>query len=130
MFMCDVTKTPRYARNFVNSECSPYVNLQIVTFSFRFNGKNDNVVLEYCINSAQTKNKMTMHYILQHRHIFIRVKAFILMLIPGGVQLPIISTCFVWRPVTSINKCGVLTARAHANCHINTWLFCSLIYAF
>ena len=34
---------------------------------------------------------------------------------------------FAWRRVTSINKCGVLTARAHADCHINTWLFSPLI---
>ena len=47
MFMCDVTKTPPYARNFVYSEllfiCKP-ANGDV---SIRFNGKDDNVVLEY-----------------------------------------------------------------------------------
>ena len=75
----------------------------------------------YCINSTQTK-EMMVHYILQPNHIFIRVKVFILMLVPGGLQVLIISTCFAWRPVTSINKSNVLTARAHENCYINTWL--------
>ena len=57
----------------------------------------------YCINSKQTKEIM-VQYILQPCHIFIRVKAFILMLVLGGVQLLIISTCFAWCPVTSINN--------------------------
>ena len=44
-----------------------------------------------------TDEKIMVHYnfILQPSHIFIRVKVFILMLVPGGVQLLIISTCFV-----------------------------------
>ena len=50
----------------------------------------------YCIDSAKTK-EITVHYILQH-HVFIIVKVFILMLV-----LLIISTCFAWRPVTSLN---------------------------
>ena len=86
---------------------------------------NDKIIFDsyYFINSAKTKEIM-VHYILQPRHIFIRVKAFILMLVPGGLQILIISTCFAWRPVSSIIKCGVLTARAHVNRHINKWLFC------
>ena len=42
----------------------------------------------YCINSAQTK-EIFVHFILQH--IFIHVKAFVLMLIQGGIQFLIIS---------------------------------------
>ena len=54
----------------------------------------------YCINSAETKeircrNEINMvHYILQPYHIFIRVKAFVFMLVPGGLQFLITSTCF------------------------------------
>ena len=70
----------------------------------------------YCINSAQTKEIM-VPYILQPHHIFICVKAFILMLVPGGLQ-----HMLCWRQVMSISK-GVLTAHAHMNCHINTQLF-------
>ena len=40
----------------------------------------------YCINSVKTK-KIMVHYILQPRHIFVRVKASILILVPGGLQL-------------------------------------------
>ena len=49
------------------------------------------------------------------------------MLVPGGVQLLIISMCFAGLRVMSINS--VLTACAHVNCHINTLSFSSLIYA-
>ena len=70
-----------------------------------------------------------MHYILEPHHIFIRIKVFILMLVPGGLQLLIISTCFAWRPVTSINKSHVLTTCAHGTAilmhgflFINIWL--------
>ena len=68
---------------------------------------NDKIIFDryYCINSEQAKEIM-VHYNLQFRHIFIRVKAFILMLVPDGFQFLIISTCFQWRPVTSIIKCG------------------------
>ena len=85
---------------------------------------NDKIIFDgyYCINSAQTK-EMVVHYILQPRHIFIRVKAFILMLVSGRVQLLHINMCFVWYPVTSISKSQVLIARAHENCYINAWLF-------
>ena len=82
----------------------------------------------YCINSAETKeircrNERNMvHYILQPHHIFIRVKAFVSMLVPGGLQFLITSTCFAWRQVTSISKSHVLTARARVNCNINAWL--------
>ena len=82
----------------------------------------------YCINSAETieircRNERNMlHYILQPHHIFIRVKAFVFMLVPGGLQFLITSTCFAWRPVTSISKSHVLTARARVNCNINAWL--------
>ena len=62
----------------------------------------------YCINSAQTKEIMP-YYILQPCNIFKRLKAFILMHVPGRVQLLNISMCFVWRPETSISKSHVLT---------------------
>ena len=42
----------------------------------------------YCIKSAETK-EMMVHYILQPRHIFIRVKAFDFMLIPGELHFPL-----------------------------------------
>ena len=61
-------------------------------------------------------------YILQPRHIFMRVKAVILMLVLGGLKLLILSMCFAWRPVTPIIKSHVLTAHAHENCHINAGL--------
>ena len=91
---------------------------------------NDKIVFDryYCINSAEMneirrRNKRNMvHYILQHHHIFIHVKAFVFMLVPGRLQLLITSTCFAWRPVTSISKSHVLTARARVNCNINAWL--------
>ena len=59
-----------------------------------------------CINSAQTK-QIVLRYISQPCHIFI--KAFILMLVPGRAQLLINRLCFACCPVTSINKCGVLS---------------------
>ena len=65
--------------------------------------------LYYCINSEQTKEIMA-HYILQPCHIFIRIKAFILMLVQGRVQLLIISMCFAWCPEMNINNCSVLIA--------------------
>ena len=55
------------------------------------------LVTDYCINSTQTKEMMA-HYILQPRHILIRVKAFIHMLVPGGVQLLNISTLLCMAP--------------------------------
>ena len=75
---------------------------------------NDKIIFDcyYSINSSQTKEMMA-HYILQLHQIFIGVKAFILMLVPGGVQLLNISTCFAWRSVMRISKSHVLTARAH-----------------
>ena len=59
---------------------------------------NDKIIFDryYCINSARTKEIM-VHYILQPHHIFIRVKTFIFMLVPGGLQFLIISTCFALR---------------------------------
>ena len=91
---------------------------------------NDKIIFDryYCINSAEMKeirckNERNMvHYILQPHHIFIRVKALVFMLILGGLQFLIPSTCFAWRPVTSISKSHVLTARARVNCNINAWL--------
>ena len=88
---------------------------------------NDKIIFDcyYCMNSAEKKEIMCrnernmVHYILQPYHIFIRVKAFAFMLIPGGLQFLIISTCFAWRPVTSISKSHVFTARARVNCNIN-----------
>ena len=87
---------------------------------------NDKLIFDhyYCINSSQTKEIM-LHYILQPLHIFIRAKVF--MLVAGGLHLPVISMCFAWGLVTSINKSHVLTARMHQNCFINTTFF-SLIY--
>ena len=84
---------------------------------------NDKIIFDryYCINSAETKEIM-VHYILQPYHIFIRVKAFVFMLVPGGFQFLIISMRFAWRPVTSISKSHVLTACASVNCNINAWL--------
>ena len=81
---------------------------------------NDKIIFDryYCINSAEMKEIMA-HYILQHHHIFIRVKAFVVMLVLGGLQFLIISLCFAWHPVTSISKIHVLTARARVNCNIN-----------
>ena len=69
---------------------------------------NDKMIFDryYCINSAETKEIM-VHYISQPHHIFICVKAFVFMLVPGGLQFLIISTCFAWRPVTSISKSHV-----------------------
>ena len=66
---------------------------------------NDKIIFDcyYCINSAQTKEKME-HYILQPHHIFIYVKVFILMLVPGELQLLIISMCFAWCPVLNGHK--------------------------
>ena len=45
----------------------------------------------YCINSEKSKG-IVVHYFLQPHHIFIRVKAFDFMLIPGGLHFLIIST--------------------------------------
>ena len=91
---------------------------------------NDKIIFDryYCINSAERKgirckNERNMvHYILQPHHIFIRVKTFVFMLDPVGLQFLITSTGFAWRPVTSISKSHVLTARARVNCNINAWL--------
>ena len=71
---------------------------------------NDKIIFDryHCINSAKTKEIM-VHYILQPRHIFIRVKAFILMLIPGDFRFSLLAR-FVWCPVSSIIKCHVLRA--------------------
>ena len=84
---------------------------------------NDKIIFDrcYCINSTETKEIM-VHCILQPHHIFIRVKAFVFMLVPVGLQFLTISTCFAWRPVTSISKSHVLTACARVNCNINAWL--------
>ena len=67
---------------------------------------NDKIIFEryYCINSAETKeircrNERNMvHDIFQPHHIFIRVKVFVFMLVPGGLQFFIISTCFCVAP--------------------------------
>ena len=72
---------------------------------------NDKTIFDryYCINSAQTKDIM-VHYILKPHHIFVRVKPFFFMLVPGRLQLLIISTCFAWCPVTSIGKSHVFNS--------------------
>ena len=60
---------------------------------------NNKIIFDryYCKNTAQTKEIM-VHYILQPHYIFIRVKVFIVMLVPGPLQLLIISTCFCVAP--------------------------------
>ena len=91
---------------------------------------NDKIIFDryYCINSAEAKEircrdeRNMVPYILQPHHIFIRVKALVFMLVQGGLQFLIPNTCFAWRPVTSISKSHVLTARARVNCNINAWL--------
>ena len=96
---------------------------------------NDKIIFNryYCINSAETKeircrNKRNMaYYILQPHHIFIRVKAFVFMLVLGGLQFLITSTCFAWHLVMSISKSHVLTACARVNCNINALSFFLLI---
>ena len=77
---------------------------------------DDKIIFDryYCINSAETKEIM-VDYILEPHHIFICVKAFVFMRVPDGLQFLIISMCFAWRPVASICKSHVLTARAHMN---------------
>ena len=82
---------------------------------------NDKIISDryYCKNSAKTK-EIKVQYILQPNHIFICIKAFKFMLVPGGLQF--ISMCFAWHPVTSISKSHVLTACECMNCNINTWL--------
>ena len=72
---------------------------------------NDKIIFDryFCINSAETKEIMA-NYILKPHHIFIHVKAFLVMLVPCGLQFFIISMCFAWRPVTSISKSPVFTA--------------------
>ena len=62
---------------------------------------NDKIIFDryYCINSAETKKKRCrnernmVHYILQPHHIFIRVKAFVFMLVPGGL----VCACAKWK---------------------------------
>ena len=51
---------------------------------------NDKIIFDsyYCINSAIT----------EPHHVFICVKVFILMLVPGGLQLLIISMFFCMAP--------------------------------
>ena len=91
---------------------------------------NDKIIFDryYCISSAETKeiwcrNERNMvHYILQPHHIFILIKAFVFMLVPGEISFLITSTCFAWCPVTSISKSHVLTAHGRVNCNINAWL--------
>ena len=60
---------------------------------------NDKIIFDhyYCINSTQTKEIM-VHYILQPHHIFIRVKVFSPMLVPGGSQLLIFSMFYFVAP--------------------------------
>ena len=44
----------------------------------------------YYIKSAQTK-KIMVHYISQPHHIFMGLQVFVLMLVPGGLQLLILA---------------------------------------
>ena len=57
---------------------------------------NDKLIFDhyYCINSAETKAIMVL-YILQPHDIFVCVKAFVFMLVRGGLQI-LISTRFAW----------------------------------
>ena len=66
---------------------------------------NDKIIFDcyYCINSAETKEIM-VHYILQPHHFFIRVKAFVFMLVLGGLQFLIIST-FCMAPGNELKLC-------------------------
>ena len=61
---------------------------------------NDEIIFNryYCIHSAQTR-EIIVNYILEPRHIFISVKAFVFMRVQGGLQFLIINTCFAWRLV-------------------------------
>ena len=74
-------------------------------------------LIDFIAYIIQKRKKIMMHRILQPRHIFIRVKGFLFMLVPGGLQLHIISTCFA-------SKGHVLhvTARERVNCNINARL--------
>ena len=90
------------------------VILYYYTIGIKHNHFSSLLLHKFCTNERNNE-----HYILQPHHIFIRLKAFIFMLVPGGLQF---LTCFVWRLVTSISKCHVLTAHACVNCNINAWL--------
>ena len=81
---------------------------------------NDKIIFDryYCINSAETKEircrnekKYGALYFTASSHFHMH-KAFVFMLVPGGLQFLITSTCFAWCPVTSISKSHVLTACA------------------
>ena len=88
---------------------------------------HDRIIFDryYYINSAQTK-EMMVHYILQ----LYTCKRLVHSYAPYGAEFSYSFSCFAWRPVTSINKCGVLRASARVNCLINTrFFFSSLIYA-
>ena len=77
---------------------------------------NDKIVFDryYCINFAQMK-EMMVHYILQPRHIFIFVKAFIFMLVQSGVQL-----LNLVEPGNEQNSKQCFNS-THENCYLNTW---------
>ena len=75
---------------------------------------NDEIIFDLCTHERNTCTGAL--YLTASSH-FIRVKDVIFMFVPGGLRLLIISTCFAWRPVTSINKSHVLTACAHENCY-------------
>ena len=49
MCTCDVTNARSFARNFVSPELSFISHSDV---SYRFNGKNDNVVLEFVITTT------------------------------------------------------------------------------
>ena len=50
MFMCDVTKTSPYARNMFTVNNCLFANGDV---SIRFNGKDDNFVLEFALNAIK-----------------------------------------------------------------------------
>ena len=72
---------------------------------------NEKIIFDryYCINFAETKEIM-VQYILQPHNIFIHVKAFVFMLVLGGLQFLIISTSRGWGKTIVTQFCQ-LSAR-------------------
>ena len=66
--------------------------------------------------------------ILKPHYIFMRVKVFTLMLVPGGLKLLVFSTCFAWRPIKAIYLQQARTRIAiliYDFLFINIWLLIS-----
>ena len=83
---------------------------------------NDKIIFDryYLHKFCETNNGAL--YITASSHLYAR-KGFHSYACSGRISVNYLSTCFAWRPLTSINKSHVLTARAHENCVNNTWLF-------